>query len=85
MLEAVGESGVWPHLKSVYLGEVLAAEGKMKTTACGEATLSLISSREFVDLSIRLMKEHCAEALSEYPPLWTVAETLDWMTRVEAL
>ena len=77
--------GVWPHIKSLYLEEILKAEGKHRTATCGDATLALVSSREFVDLSIRLMKEHCAEALNEYPPLWTVAETLDWMTRVEAL
>ena len=79
------EYGVWPHIKSPYLEELLRAEGKWRETTCGDATLALVSSRDFVDLSIRLMKAHCAEALSEYPPLWTVAETLDWMTRVEAL
>lgn len=79
------DHGVWPHIKSLYLEELLKGEGKWRETTCGDATLALISSREFVDLSIRLMKEHCAEALGEYPPLWTVAETLDWMTRVEAL
>ncbi len=79
------DHGVWPHIKSPYLEEVLKGEGKWRETTCGDATLALVSSRDFVTLSIRLMKAHCAEALSEYPPLWTVAETLDWMTRVEAL
>lgn len=77
--------GVWPHVKAPYLEERLEAEGKLRRARCGEADLILISSRDFVDLAIRLMREHTAEALSEYPPLWTVAETLDWLCRVEAL
>ncbi len=78
-------SGVWPHLKSVYLGEMLAAEGKLKSTTCGDATIDLVSSRDFVDLAIRIIKEHKIEAFGDYPPYFTAAGGIDWLSRVEAL
>lgn len=77
--------GVWPQIKSVVLEEMLEERGKIRRARCGEADLLLVGARDFVDLAMTCIREHKTEALSEYPPLWTIAETLDWLCRVEAL
>ena len=74
--------GVWLHIVSLNLEKILEAEGKLKRTTCGDADLLLLSSRDFVDLSLACMREKRLEALSSYHKL---DESLDWMRRIEAL
>ncbi len=77
-------AGIWPHIKSVYLEEVLRKEGKVTETTCGDATIFLINSRDFVDLAMTIMHEHNRDGLNSFSA-YTLDHTLDWFTRVENL
>lgn len=76
--------GIWPHIKSVYLEEILRKEGKLWETTCGDATLLMVNSRDFVDLAIELMRKHDRNALNG-TPLFSFDDTIEWFKEVEAL
>ncbi len=79
------ERGVWWHIKSLYLEELLAAEGKVQQTTCGNAALKLVSSKDFVDLSHKMMEERKLEAFFVDNGGWNPQDTLDWLAEVDAL
>lgn len=60
-------------------------EGKLKRTTCGEAEVALLSARDFVDLTVKLLREHDEGVMSTRPPLWTAEANLAWMRRIENL
>ena len=76
------QRGVWLHIKSDRLKEILEEEGKLRTTTCGDAELMLVSSRDFVDLALSCMREKRIDAVQEY---FKPEITFDWMRRIEAL
>jgi len=60
-------------------------EGKLSRTTCGDAELVLISSRDFIEITLRLLRAHDSEVFGEYRDKWTRAKNLAWMERIEAL
>ena len=79
------EGGIWPHTSNVFTAEVLDAEGKLKRTTCGDATLILVEARDFVDTTIRLLREHEERVFRSAPPLHTREANIAWMKKIEAL
>lgn len=78
------DRGVWWHVSSLYLEELLAAEGKVQRTTCGNAELKLISSREFVDLANKQMEERNMDAFF-LEKMWDPQDTIKWLEEVDAL
>ncbi|MBR2405844.1 MAG: AAC(3) family N-acetyltransferase [Clostridia bacterium] len=84
--ERWNERGVWWHLDSLYIGELLAAEGKLHKTTCGNAELTVVPSREFVDRAIDCMNKRDRKAFWEDGNNnWVPQDTLDWLQEVESL
>ena len=78
-------AGVWPHINSEYIQCVLEQDGKVFKATCGNAELLMVSSKEFVNTSIKLLKEKEVLALSNYHEVWTVEKTLEWLKEIEDL
>lgn len=83
--ETYDEGGVWPHIVSLYVAEVMEGEGKVRYGKCGDAALTLVSSRDFVHTAWRLMRAHDEKVFGDYPKLYTRAANLAWMKKVEEL
>lgn len=79
------EYGVWPHIVNLYIGEVMEKEGKLFRAKCGEADLTLVSSRDFMETAFRLMRAHEEAAFGDFPAMYSRAKNFAWMERVEAL
>ena len=74
---------VWPHIRNEALCADMQAEGLVRQTRCGDATLTCFESRPFV--------EHCWAAMREVDEryLWditsTYRETVEWLQKLKAL
>ncbi len=79
------DRGVWWHIDSLYVEQLLAAENKVHYTTCGDASLKLVSSRDFVDLSNKLMAERDLKAFYVDNGGWNPRDTLDWLEEIDAL
>ena len=78
------DKGAWWHIKSLYLQELLTAEGKIFKTQCGDAELTLVSSQDFVNLAHELMNKRDRNAFFEEGDYWDPQDTLDWLEEVDA-
>ena len=83
--EKYERGGVWPHTLTLYVTDILEKEGKLKRTTCGEAEVALLSARDFVDLTVKLLREHDEGIMSTHLPKWSAEANLDWMRRIENL
>ena len=85
--ETYSEGGIWPHSVALYVAEVMESENAdmVRRTKCGDAELTLINARDFVDTDLRLLHAHDEKAFGHYPQLYSRDANLAWMARVEAL
>ena len=83
--ETYDEGGIWPHIVSLYVAEVMEGEGKVRHGKCGDAELTLFSSRDYVHTAWRLMRAHDEKVFGDYPKLYSRAANLAWMERIEKL
>lgn len=56
--ERFGKMGVWPHVINVNLDDRMREIGKLWQAPCGEAMLTCVSSRAFVDEIFEAFKRH---------------------------
>ena len=56
--------GVWPHINSLYVHEVLKEAGKLWIEQCGDAEITMVSSKDFVETSWELLKKNVPELLN---------------------
>ncbi len=82
--ERWNDRGVWWHIENLYIEELLQRKGKLQVTQCGNATLKLANSREFVDCCLEQMESRNQDAFRQ-DPLWNPQETLDWLKEVDAV
>ena len=78
------DRGAWWHIKSLYLEELLAAEGKILKTQCGNAEITLVTSQDFVNLAHELMNKRDLNAFFVDGDGWNPQDTLDWLEEVDA-
>lgn len=52
-----GKGGIWLSVNSENVRQLLDQEGKVRYTKCGNANIMCISSAEFVDLSLHILRE----------------------------
>ena len=83
--ENYDKGGVWPHVVALYVAEKMEEGGKVRRTRCGEAELVSFDARDFVHTAWRLLRAHDEDAFGNWPPLYSKAANIEWMTRVEAL
>ena len=76
------DHGVWWHVENLYIEELLTRDGKLQTTQCGNATLKLVNSREFVDCCLEQM-ENRNDAAFRKDPMWDPAITYAWLEEVD--
>ena len=79
------DRGVWWHVESLYVEKLLAAEGKAKYTTCGNAKLTLVPSKEFVDIATELMDNRDMNGFQPKCDYWDPQETSDWLKEVDTL
>lgn len=79
------DRGVWWHVESLYVEKLLADEGKAKYTTCGDSKLTLIPSKEFVDIATELMENRDMKGFQPQCEYWDPQETMDWLKEVDAL
>ncbi|MBR5543006.1 MAG: AAC(3) family N-acetyltransferase [Oscillospiraceae bacterium] len=78
-------AGVWPHLDSEYIQTVMEKRGMVHKATCGNAELLMVSSEDFVDISMELLKNKEKKALLENHDIWTVQTFIDWVEEIEKL
>lgn len=83
--ERYDDHGVWWQVDSLYVEELLAEQGKAKYTTCGNAKLSLIPSKDFVDIATDLMENRDLRGFQPKNEYWDPQETMDWLAEVDAL
>ena len=85
--ETYSEGGIWPHTVALYVVEVMEAEdpGKVHRVKCGDAELTMLEARDFVETAIRLLRAHDEKAFGHWPPLYSRDANLAWMKKVEDL
>ena len=79
------DRGVWWHIESVYIQELLENAGKVQTTHCGNATLTLVNARDFVDCATEQMEKRNLDAFFVDNDGWDPQDTLDWLAEIDAL
>lgn len=79
------DRGVWWHIKNLYIQELLEREGKVHTTQCGNATLTLVNARDFAECATEQMERRNLEAFFVDNGNWDPQDTLDWLAEVDAL
>lgn len=77
------EGGVWPHVESLYIQEVLDKKGKVKYSKCGEADVIMVSSKDFVDCSLELLEKRDRRVFMEEGDWWDVQDTIDWLEEID--
>ncbi len=78
------DRGVWWQIENNYIEELLARVGKLQVTQCGDATLKLVNSHEFVDCCLEQMHNRNKDSF-RLDPLWDPQETYDWLKEIDAL
>ncbi|MBR5587137.1 MAG: AAC(3) family N-acetyltransferase [Clostridia bacterium] len=79
------KAGVWPHIASEYVKEVLDKQGKVKYGTCGEADLQMVSAKDFVDCALDLLEKRDRKVFYEEGDTWNVQDTLDWLEEVDKI
>lgn len=62
-LEHFGKPGVWPHVYNPWVAERLDEQGKVFKSQCGNAVLTMISAKDFVDFVLKQLREHNHDVL----------------------
>jgi len=57
-LEHFGKPGVWPHVYNPWVAERLNEQGKVYQSTCGNAVLTMISAKTFVDYVLQQLRSH---------------------------
>lgn len=57
-LEHFGKPGVWPHIYNPWVAERLKDQGKVYQSKCGNAILTMISAKTFVDFALQQLRSH---------------------------
>ena len=85
--ETYAEGGIWPHSVALYVAEVMERENpdSVRRVKCGDAELTLLAARDFVDTDIRLLRAHDTQAFGDYPKLYSRDKNIAWMERIEAM
>ncbi len=78
------DRGVWWHVENLYIEELMQRDGKLQATQCGNATLKLVESREFVDCCIEQM-ENRNDAAFRKDALWNTEDTYAWLKEIDAV
>ena len=85
--ERWNERGAWWHIRSEYIRDLLEEQGKLHSTQCGDASLLLVSTRDFVDEAHRIMQQRDQRGFyigsGVYPK--DVQDTLEWMAEIDRL
>ena len=63
--EAFDKQGVWPHINNLYVADVMECEGKLHRQKCGEAELTMVSSKDFVETARALLEKKPPEMFVE--------------------
>jgi len=72
--------GIWPHVNSYYVEELLERDGRVFRTKCGNAELMLITTREFIDCAIKHVKELDLKIFTR-GDTWAPEDAADWLRR----
>ena len=57
------EKGAWVHINSEYIQKMLEAEGNVHYGKCGDASLIMFSSKDFVDMCTKMLESQNYDAL----------------------
>ena len=79
------EVGVWPHVDSEYVLEVLKKQGKVKEADCGESHFMMVSSKDFVDCALDLLEKRDRKVFYQEGNWWDVQDTIDWLEEVDKI
>ena len=79
------EGGVWTHVDSLYVQEVLDKEGKLKYAKCGEADIIMVSAKDFVDCALSLLEKRDPKVFYEEQDWWKAQDTIDWLEEVDKI
>ena len=58
-----GEPGVWPSIDSEYIEALLQKENRVNSVICGNAEIKMLSSKDFVETGLSLLKNRVIESL----------------------
>ena len=79
------EAGVWPHVESYYVEEVLKQRDKIKYAKCGQAKVIMVSARDFVDCALELLEKRDRKVFLEEGDWWDVQDTIDWLEEIDKI
>ena len=74
-----GKSGVWPHLDSIVLADILAGNGAITSATCGNAELLCVPSAMFVDMALSKLRGFDEQVLRRSASLaWDTDAWIAW-------
>ena len=76
-------AAAWPQIWNLPLSEYMAEQGLVKVAQCGDATLTCIEAKSFVDFSIKAMEEVDLRFIRDIGICYE--ETLQWLERMKQL
>lgn len=79
------DRGVWWHILSAYVRQLMEPKGQVHVTQCGDATLTLFNTRDFVDTATQVMETRDLNGFFVDNGGWNPQDTLDWLEEVDAL
>jgi len=74
---------VWPHLKNIWLVEQLEERGLVRKSNCGNAVLTLVPVKEFVDFSVDCLNKGEINALAAGAGVEWLDAWLEWRNDFE--
>ena len=77
------KAGPWTHTDALYVEEVLDKAGKVHRTKCGNALLTLISSKDFTDTTIELFRKREPGVFWQDGDYWDNKDTFAWLEALD--
>ncbi len=77
--------GPWPHICSEWLAGEMKKHGMVREVTCGNAILTCLSSKTYVDMALEFLRENKKEILWVNDSVWNVSDWNDWYGRIKGL
>lgn len=80
-LRQMGKSGVWPHVNNEWVAAQLAQTGQVFTAQCGNAKLTMVHARPFVDFVLEQLEKNENQILWRIDEVWDTDAWIAWRDR----
>ncbi len=80
-----GKAGPWTHTDALYVEKILDKDGKVHRAKCGNAELTLVFSKDFVDKTIELFRKRDPDVFWQDGDYWDNKDTFAWLSDMDKI